>query len=289
MTTTWLDGFDQIRGNDSGTFVKDAPLRIVQHTTEGSSIDGAVGAYRKNNTWPHFTVDAVKRRKVQHVPLTKPGRAMANLAGGVETNRQGAIQIELVGFAAKTQDMTDEELRWLAVEVYAPILAATGISTRHPRFVGTEAGTIATVKAKQRMSAADWLAFDGICGHQHVPENHHWDPGRFPIDRLLSFLPSGPPSPDPGDDEMYVPFYLLKIRGKAQVWQIPLPGGKPIPLSQSGLATARNLLAALGVPKNWNGANDSNDPDEKDSPYVKVEDPGSDWDRTLSDLIKTFK
>jgi hypothetical protein len=42
--------------------------------------------------------------------------------------------------------------------------------------------------APQRFSGDEWLAFSGICGHQHVPENIHWDPGLLPIGRLSALM-----------------------------------------------------------------------------------------------------
>ena len=38
-----------------------------------------------------------------------------------------------------------------------------------------------------RMSFAQWRRFTGICGHQHVPENAHGDPGNLPIDKILRY------------------------------------------------------------------------------------------------------
>ena len=54
--------------------------KLLLHTTEGSSIAGAVGAYKANNSWPHVTVDPIRKTRVQHVPLTKPARALRNSA-----------------------------------------------------------------------------------------------------------------------------------------------------------------------------------------------------------------
>ena len=44
------------------------------------------------------------------------------------------------------------------------------------------------------MSNSEWMAFSGWCGHQHVPENDHWDPGRINISRLL--MTAGTPQVD---------------------------------------------------------------------------------------------
>lgn len=194
---TLLPGFDwTVPGQDSGAFVT-APCRLVLHTTEGASAAGAIAAFRSTGSWPHFTVDPVAKVRYQHIPLDLGARALVNAPGGVETNREDAIQIEIIGFAAKAADWSDDALQWLATEVLAPILAATGITTTHPVFVGADRSP-ASVKAAQRMTYAAWDAFNGICGHQHVPENDHWDPGAFPIDRCLAFLPGHTTTPTSG-------------------------------------------------------------------------------------------
>jgi hypothetical protein len=36
-----------------------------------------------------------------------------------------------------------------------------------------------------RMSNATWNNFTGWCGHEHVPQNDHGDPGAFPWARLV--------------------------------------------------------------------------------------------------------
>ncbi|GAA0464000.1 hypothetical protein [Streptomyces olivaceiscleroticus] len=35
------------------------------------------------------------------------------------------------------------------------------------------------------MSASQWNGFRGICGHQHVPENDHGDPGSLDFRHVL--------------------------------------------------------------------------------------------------------
>jgi hypothetical protein len=78
------------------------PFKIVHHTTEGSSAEGAMGAFRSNRSDPHFTVDAVNI--FQHIDTAEGARALRNQAGGVQTNRDSAVQIELVGFAHLPKD-----------------------------------------------------------------------------------------------------------------------------------------------------------------------------------------
>ena len=43
------------------------------------------------------------------------------------------------------------------------------------------------------MTNDEWNDFDGWCGHQHVPENEHWDPGKLDIGRLLRITRPGTP------------------------------------------------------------------------------------------------
>jgi peptidoglycan hydrolase-like protein with peptidoglycan-binding domain len=41
------------------------------------------------------------------------------------------------------------------------------------------------------MSDDDWTKFNGICGHQHVPGNSHWDPGAMDIKGLVALIKNG--------------------------------------------------------------------------------------------------
>jgi hypothetical protein len=197
-----------VNGIGGGTYVPAARMHLLLHTTEGGTIAGAEGAYRARGVPPHLTISYEERRVVQHVPFTRSAMALANLPGGVETNRQGVIQVELVGFARETHRWPEAKVRWIAQQL-APVVKAWGIDYRkYPTFHGEGAGWIlAVVGAKQRFSFGDWLAFNGICGHQHAPENHHWDPGAFPIevfvDELLRIL-AGVPTIRRGDRNEFV-------------------------------------------------------------------------------------
>ena len=78
------------------------PFKIVHHTTEGISVQGAFEAFRRNRSDPHFTVDATTI--YQHIDTAEGARALRNEVGGVQTNRDSAVQIELVGFAHLPKD-----------------------------------------------------------------------------------------------------------------------------------------------------------------------------------------
>src|SRR5262245_45840692 len=80
------------------------PFRIVHHTTEGSTAAGAFAAYQQRGIGPHFTIDA--RAIYQHLDTAVSASAGLNEAGGVQTNRLSAVQIEWVGFAGQPKNQT---------------------------------------------------------------------------------------------------------------------------------------------------------------------------------------
>lgn len=206
----WLPNAERITGNSAGSMNRDGSRKLLFHSTEGSTIEGAVAAYRANNSWPHLTVDCPRRRVVQHLDLTLAARSLRNTPGGAdETNRDGTVlvQIELVGHAATPTDLgSPEDLVWFGQEVVRPICRglaipiATGVRwVSYPASYGTGAA--------QRLSVAAWDAYSGILGHQHAPDNSHGDPGSIDIawiiraateeddmtiDELLKALRKGP-------------------------------------------------------------------------------------------------
>lgn len=184
------------------------PKKLVLHRTEGRTVAAAQGAYDAKKIAPHFTWDIAARRRLQHVDTDRAAGALRNESGGPQTNRDGAVQVEIVGFSKDSPDLSDDELAWLA-EGIREICDREGINRRRfPMFVGPEAGWIARPDAPQRMSYSEWENFDGVCGHQHVPENSHWDPGALPYDRILKLM-EDPDMPLDNDD-------LAKIANKVR-------------------------------------------------------------------------
>lgn len=189
---TWYPAAEKVEGENAGNFLRKPAKCGVLHTTEGSSVEGAISAYRATRSWPHFTV-GTDGRVVQHIPVDKAARALQNLSGGVETNRQGPIQIEVVAFAKNPN--------WPAAQVEALralmrwVEATCGVVPRGPQFGSSE-------QYGQRnpfeFTYEQWVAFDGWCGHQHVPENAHWDPGAINLQVLLpDATPASAPQPVP--------------------------------------------------------------------------------------------
>jgi hypothetical protein len=147
------------------------PFKIVHHTTEGSSAQGAFSAFRANRSDPHFTVDATT--VYQHVDTSMGARALRNDPGGVQTNRDGAVQIELVAFAHLPKDsraLTNVArlCRWIEATHQVPREWPAG--QPKPARNGRDPGG-------HNRDPAIWDARSGHYGHCHVPENTHWDPG----------------------------------------------------------------------------------------------------------------
>jgi hypothetical protein len=63
----------------------------------------------------------------------------------------------------------------------------------YPKSYGNEGG--------QRMSGAEWNDFKGVCGHTHVPENDHGDPGAIDFAQLIKYAKEAPDAKDDGQDE----------------------------------------------------------------------------------------
>lgn len=193
-----------VHGNSAGSYTG-GPYKGVLHTTEGSSGPGAIAAFQANNSWPHFLVD--NAGKVwQFFDTNVAARALMNLAGGVQTNTDSAIQIEVVGFAGQPNqhplvqlDALKALMRWIE--------GATGVKPKGPgRGFATGYG-----QNNLRFTFAQWDAFDGWCGHCHVPENDHWDPGAINLDALLP--PPGFTVPASYLTEAFVPFSLPRSQG----------------------------------------------------------------------------
>jgi hypothetical protein len=171
-----LPGYTQWTFNHSLGGLYDRPVRAVCfHTTEGTTVAGAVSVYKSFQACPHLTVDPETHELVQHVPLNLSSYALRNLVGGCQTNSTGIIQVEIVGYAADTWAWSQERLQWLGTEVLKPILDAyPGIP--HQVYSGV------------RMNCDQWNNWGGgLCGHAHVPENDHWDPGDLNLHAVLDY------------------------------------------------------------------------------------------------------
>lgn len=192
MEAWWSQATKLEFASQNGGAYSGGPFRGVIHTTEITTYKPSKKDYFGHFDPPHFTLvmEGSDARFYQHFPITVAARALENRAGGVETNRRSAIQIELVWKAAEIdklpQAMVERLWDWMRwVETQAGVKGS-----RYAEFKGIEAKGL---KGTARMTHDEWNAFDGWCGHQHVPENEHWDPGKLDIGRLLRISRPGTP------------------------------------------------------------------------------------------------
>lgn len=185
----------------------------VLHTTEGFTWPGYDGGAKAPNYTgkPNFATQRIDWRA--HFEDEESSRALQNQPGGVETNTAAAIQVELIGtcdpknaktwagkVAGKDYIYWPEAPQW-ALKGLADFIA--DMNKRHG--IKISSGNLRWVAYPQsanpatwdRMSFAEWRAFYGWCGHQHVPENVHGDPGNFPWAQVATYAKAivSPPSP----------------------------------------------------------------------------------------------
>jgi len=184
---SWLPGVKrQDFGTDGGSWTRQ-PAIICLHSTEGTSWPG----YSGGSEAPHFTVDPTTGEVRQHISMEHAARALANPSGGVETNRGGAIQIEIIGTCDPDHrgdagwtylpDLDD----WGAV---ADLVAQIGDACGIPLSTSVDFGAYpspAYGSGPPRLSSSEWGSYRGVLGHQHVPENDHGDPGNIDITAIL--------------------------------------------------------------------------------------------------------
>lgn len=205
----WIPSFEKrSHPTGGGGSFTSGPPKIVWHTFEGfeGNIDGAVQfLFGRRSGVYHVLADPWQRRAVQLNGLTIAASSLRNGRHPVQTNRDGAIQICLTGYARGMRILSAGQLQWLGEAVLRPILETVpGINANHIlTFLDEHAGIpLATSKSPIRITEAAWDGFDGQCGHQHVPDsNDHWDPGALNVAAItraaLGAEPAAPAAPLP--------------------------------------------------------------------------------------------
>ncbi len=171
--------------------------KLVLHTTESA---GGWPGYQGGAITPTLTYEPWQHAWRQHLPINGSARALLDPSGtAVRENRDNVVQLEIScycdpkhadsgKFVTHLDDRALDELgalvHWLHVEWGLPLQLA-------PRWLPypASAGDSAV-----RMSGADYDAFRGILGHQHVSGNDHGDPGALDVAAILARA-LGSPSP----------------------------------------------------------------------------------------------
>jgi hypothetical protein len=176
---------------------------VVWHTTEGTSVP----TYGGGGSAPNLTVapDFENKKLVwyQHFDIDRSSRALRNLSGGVDTNTLNVVQIEIVGTCdPKTHTRWKSEGRPHLYSPELPDWAIKGLAEFAQwlyKSHGVPLTENVTFKAypssygnsSVRMTFDKWEGYRGHCGHQHVPENDHGDPGLFPMGMILDMARTG--------------------------------------------------------------------------------------------------
>jgi hypothetical protein len=176
---------------------------VVLHTTEGRSLP----TYGGGSSAPNLTAvpDFAAKRLVwyQHFDIETSSRALRNLAGGVATNTLNVCQLELVGTcdpATHTKWGSAQHIYWPEAPEWALRDLAAFLRWMHEQHAVPLSGPSKWPAypnsyangGGQRMTGAQWTAFKGVCGHQHVPENDHGDPGALDFARVIQLAKADP-------------------------------------------------------------------------------------------------
>jgi hypothetical protein len=197
------------------------PDKGTLHSTEGYGWpayvrDGQAGAAAPNYTArPNFTTKTLDWRA--HFEDQESSRALVNLSGGVSTNTDKNVQVELIGTCDPKHRTSwngagsiiegKDYIFWPAAPDWALIAVADFIKYMHVThgiplsgmaiWLAYPASAGAT---GNRMTFTEWINFTGWCGHQHVPENAHGDPGNINFTRIINFAKGTAPVVE--DDDM---------------------------------------------------------------------------------------
>lgn len=156
----------------------------VIHTTETEKYTPSKVSYYGHQLWPHATLAQINNvwTLFQHLPLNRSSACMRNLVGGVETNRDGCIQIEIAYTAGKGQELPTgglnklyEWLSWVGRKTEIPFHFVDDFHYYLPE------NNYQLGKEPWRLRGAAWDSFRGILGHQHADENVHGDPGKINV------------------------------------------------------------------------------------------------------------
>lgn len=186
MATNWLAGAKVIKAvTDGGSMIGGAP-RVTWHTTESdptkTSATAIANYLNRSTNCVHIVWNPVTGEIVQMIPANRGGRGLKNVSGGVQTNRQGTvnIQIEVVGRAVNP--FTDGPCRNLGQIV--AWLRSHGIKDVWPNGAPKAyPGSYGLGNGDRGLS--QW-AMSGHFGHSQVPENSHGDPGAVNAAKLAT-------------------------------------------------------------------------------------------------------
>jgi N-acetylmuramoyl-L-alanine amidase len=153
----------------------------VVHTTEGSTVKGAIDVLRSNSDGANWVIG--EGRIIQGRPIGAQGASLR------QHNDVGQ-QVECVGHAK-------EKLHRLTADTWEPLIALTaflheefGMPLRRPEGWADDCSDITTILATNntRRLSRKALGFRGLLGHLDIPDQAktwHWDPGALDYTALI--------------------------------------------------------------------------------------------------------
>lgn len=193
MPSLWLPGAAIVQADLDGGSMLGGNAFMTWHTFEvdADDITAVRGAQILNaqNTQVTLVVDPVDGDIAQMMPPTRASRGLANLSGGVQTNRAGRvhIQCEVIARAGKPFTKLWTPRGKAAVLKVSAFAKSWGVPNTWPA-----GATLGSYGAPHRRIAP---AASGHYGHSQWRENSHWDPGAIDTPALL--VPSSQASPVP--------------------------------------------------------------------------------------------
>jgi hypothetical protein len=149
------------------------------HTTEGSTVEGAVATLRANFSAPHFVVG--ERTIVQMRPLWAQAATLVS-------HNERFIQVECVGRA----DLKEHQL---TIGTWAPLVALTryvnqklGVPLKRPLGFSDQLPPGTWANDNPRRQSGKALQGRVVVGHIDVPDQSptwHWDPGSLDYSALF--------------------------------------------------------------------------------------------------------
>lgn len=243
MPELWLPGAERHPLTDTAPTTHDGRARTIWHITWDRNataakpqdlvpFDNLVSYFTSaagRGSAPHLLWDPFTGRIAQFFPATSRSKSVVNLPGGVETNREGdvCIQIETVFFPhCRAGGKTYATVRDTPTEGLADIMAwlrSWNVPDHWPMGAPTWSA---------HRDAHTWDTTGGHYGHSQVPENDHTDPG--PMPDLFADAPAPKPTPAPapkpqpavpafaGRNLAYRPSQPLMRGSDVTAWQVQM-------------------------------------------------------------------
>lgn len=157
----------------SGTMVPGGD-KMLWHTTEGSF----ASAHRKFATGldaPHVLIDPIANYVVQYLPFDNYAKALEHPLGTPETNRAHCYQVEIAAHAVNSP-------KWS--QLIYDSLGTLAVLMEHRTDVPRRSRHKFEIGAR-RLSPDGFIRAAGHLGHEHAPNNTHWDPGAMSMKKLF--------------------------------------------------------------------------------------------------------